>query len=74
MRQRTRKLVGTIVLAIGVPIYVLFVMTVASVRMAEASTLTQTLFFLVTGLIWVLPAGILIRWMQRSDPGPGKAG
>lgn len=74
MRQRSRKLVGTIVLAIGVPIYVLFVMTVASVRMAEASTLTQTVFFLVTGLIWVLPAGILIRWMQRPDTGPGEAG
>lgn len=70
MRQRTRKLIGTIALAIGVPIYALVVMTIASVRLPETSTLTQTLFFLITGLLWLLPAGLLIRWMQRADEGP----
>lgn len=70
MRQRTRKLIGTIVLAIGVPVYALVVMTIASVRLPDTSTLTQTLFFLVTGLLWLLPAGFLIRWMQKADDGP----
>jgi len=24
-------------------------------------------FFLTAGLAWVIPAGLLIRWMQRPD-------
>ena len=27
----------------------------------------QFAYFLVAGLLWVLPAGLLIRWMQRPD-------
>ena len=27
----------------------------------------QWLYFLVAGLLWVLPAGLLVRWMQKPD-------
>jgi Protein of unknown function (DUF2842) len=27
----------------------------------------QAVVFVVLGLIWVLPAGLLIRWMSRPD-------
>ncbi|MHA1133725.1 MAG: DUF2842 domain-containing protein [Alphaproteobacteria bacterium] len=29
--------------------------------------LLQAAYFLVAGLLWVIPAGLLIRWMQRPD-------
>ncbi len=70
MRQRTRKLIGTVTLMVFVPFYALVAMSVASARLGGTSTLTQTFFFLVAGLIWLIPAGAIIWWMQRPENGP----
>ena len=67
MRQRTRKLIGTVFIAVFVPLYCLVVMTVAAVRLQGASTLSQTVFFAVFGLLWVIPAGAVIWWMQKPE-------
>ena len=45
MRQRTRKLIGTVTLMVFVPFYALVAMSVASARLGGTSTLTQTFFF-----------------------------
>jgi hypothetical protein len=68
MRQRTRKLVGAAALAVFVPFYALTAMTVAAARLPGTTELTQTIFYAVAGLLWVIPAGLLITWMQRPDP------
>jgi hypothetical protein len=69
MRLRMRKLVGATLLLVFIPAYAVVVMTVAVARLPETSVLTHTLFFLVAGLLWVVPAGLIIRWMQRPEPG-----
>lgn len=68
MRARTRKLVGSAALVAFLVFYSLAAMTIGSGRIAEAQVAVQTLYFLVAGLLWVLPAGFLVRWMQRPDP------
>jgi hypothetical protein len=30
--------------------------------------MAQVIYFFVAGLAWTIPAGLLIRWMQRPDP------
>jgi hypothetical protein len=70
MRSRTRKLIGTTLLVIALPIYSMLVIGAAGAMLASASTLMLTVFFLVTGLIWVLPAMALVSWMQRPDAPP----
>ena len=67
MRQRTRKLVGTIVLVAFVLLYAMTVMTIAAAKLPGTSILTQSLFFVIGGLAWVIPAGALIFWMGRRD-------
>ena len=67
MRQRTRKLIGTFLLLALVIGWALLGMLVAQGRVAELSWLGSLLIFLVLGLAWVLPAGLLIRWMARRD-------
>jgi hypothetical protein len=69
MARRTRKLIGTALLLGFVPVYALFIVTIAGLLLPGLSTLAQTLFFLVTGLIWVLPAGAIIGWMLRDGGG-----
>ncbi len=67
MRLRTRKLIGTIGLLIFLVLYTWIAVAISSGRITEAPALAQLGYFLVAGLLWVLPAGILIRWMQRPD-------
>ena len=65
MSIRTRKLVGTVLLVAFLAAYCLVVVSLTASRIVEAGVAVQTLFFLVAGLAWVVPAGLLVRWMQR---------
>ncbi|MFD2236003.1 DUF2842 domain-containing protein [Aureimonas populi] len=66
MPVRMKKLIGTIVLVLLVMIYAIFATAVASLYLGEASGLVHLLYFLFTGLIWIVPAMVLIRWMERE--------
>jgi uncharacterized membrane protein len=71
MRAKTRKLVGTVLLLLFLSAYAAVAGLIGAGRISSASPLAQFAFFLAAGLVWVLPAGLLIRWMQRPD---GEAG
>jgi hypothetical protein len=65
MPARTRKLIGTVVLLLFLAAYVALVAAIGVGRIADSGPLTALGYALVAGLVWVLPAGCLIRWMQR---------
>lgn len=67
MTGRARKLVGTLALLVFLGLYTSVAAAIGSGRITEAPALAQFAYFLVAGLLWVLPAGLLIRWMQRPD-------
>lgn len=67
MRQRQRKLIGTFALVALVVFWALFAMSLVYGRVGALPTYAQTLIYLALGLMWVLPAGWLIWWMQRPD-------
>lgn len=67
MRQRTRKLIGTVAILIFVCVYALVAMALAQGRITEASKLVQSVAYVVLGLAWVLPLLPLIKWMERKD-------
>ena len=67
MRSRTRKLIGTVLMIILVLGWALFFMALAQGRIAEAGRLWQGLYYVVAGLGWVIPAGLLIKWMSKPD-------
>jgi hypothetical protein len=67
MRARSRKLIGTVVLLIFIVLYVWLASAIGAGRISMAPAWAQFAFFLVAGLLWVLPAGLLVRWMQRPD-------
>jgi hypothetical protein len=67
MSNRTRKLLGTIVLLLSLALYATLAAMIGSGRIARAPQWVQFAFFLTAGLAWVIPAGLLIRWMQRPD-------
>mgnify|MGYP003622356743 CR=1 FL=1 len=71
MSSSLRKLIGTVILVITVPIYALIAMVVAVAILPGASVWWQLVFYLVTRLLWVPPAGMLILWMAKADRGIG---
>jgi uncharacterized protein DUF2842 len=67
MQARTRKLIGTIVFLLCLALYATVAAVIGSGRIALAPQWVQFAFFITAGLAWVIPAGMLIRWMQRPD-------
>lgn len=68
MNQRQRKLAGTVALLLFVIVYALLAMAAAIVLQVNAGKLTELAYYVIAGLAWVVPAGIIIKWMQKSDP------
>lgn len=75
MSIRTRKLIGTLVLIVVLVVYALLAMAVAIVlQVNQASKLAELAYYIVAGLLWVLPAGAIISWMSRADPSSERRG
>jgi len=66
MRARTRKLIGTVVLLVFLALYA-WAAAIGAGRITLAPHWSQLLYFVTAGLAWVVPAALLIRWMQRAD-------
>jgi hypothetical protein len=68
MRQRQRKLVGTVAMLVLVAGWALFANALVPGRIAALAAPWQLLVYGLLGFGWVVPAGALIWWMQRPDP------
>lgn len=69
MTQRQRKLAGTVAMILLIFVYALLALAVAVVlQVQHANKLVELLYYVVAGLLWVLPAGVIIKWMQKPDP------
>lgn len=65
MAGKLRKLTGTLALIALVVVYSLSAMTIAAFKLPGTSGLVQLIYFVVAGLLWVLPAGLIIWWMAK---------
>jgi hypothetical protein len=68
MRQRHRKLLGSVILLIFLAVYAIIAAGVGVQMLPRLSRVGEFIYYLAAGLLWTLPAGWLIRWMQRPDP------
>lgn len=67
MPSRIRKLIGGLVLFVFVMVYALFAMVLGDITVRHSAWWVQLPFFMVLGLVWIIPAGLIIRYMQRPD-------
>ena len=67
MPARIRKLIGTIVLLVFLALYAWMAGVIGAGRITLGPSWAQFAYFIIAGLAWVVPAGLLIRWMQRPD-------
>jgi hypothetical protein len=69
MPIRIRKLIGAVALIVLVLLWALLAMAVAQFPVVKANGLLETIYYVLAGLGWVLPAMPLIRWMSGSEHG-----
>ena len=67
MSIRTRKFIGTIALLTLVIVWGLMSMALAQSVLTNINGFVATLYYVVAGLGWVLPAMPLIAWMSRPE-------
>ncbi|MET0939885.1 MAG: DUF2842 domain-containing protein [Mesorhizobium sp.] len=69
MPVRLKKLIGTVLLIVLVILYALVATMVAVAQLSESGPIVHLAFFVLSGLLWILPAMAIIKWMIRV-PGP----
>ena len=67
MKQRTRKLIGTFLIVAVAMLYAVVSTTIAAAKLADASAWVHLAYFLFTGMLWVVPAMLIIKWMLKPD-------
>ena len=72
MMPRRRKFIGTIALLLFLALYALAAMMTAIVLQVGASKAVELAYYVIAGLLWVIPAGLLIKWMQRPESETGE--
>ena len=67
MTMRTRKLIGAFGLFALVIVWALIAMALAQSVLTDINGLVATIYYVVAGLGWVLPAMPLISWMSKPE-------
>ena len=65
MAEKLRKLAGTIALIVLIVVYSLTAMTIAAAKLPGTSGLVQLIYYVIAGLLWVLPASLIIWWIAK---------
>lgn len=63
MPLRLKKLIGTVLIVLLVIIYAFVATSFASAYLGASSGWVHLAYFALSGLLWILPAMLIIRWM-----------
>ncbi|MBO9656623.1 MAG: DUF2842 domain-containing protein [Agrobacterium tumefaciens] len=70
MHPRLRSFIGTIVIIGLVIVYAVVATAIASAALAQSPWWVHLAYFVLSGILWILPAMLIIKWMA----GPRKQG
>ncbi|MBB4067118.1 DUF2842 domain-containing protein [Gellertiella hungarica] len=70
MPLRLKKLIGTILIVVLVILYALLATSFASAYLGSSSGWVHLLYFALSGLLWILPAMLIIKWMAGPRQKP----
>ena len=69
LTSSTKKLIGTVVILIWVPIYALLAMRVGISVLPGANPFVELIYYALAGTAWIIPIGLMLPWMSR-EPRP----
>jgi len=65
MSSKARKITGTCLLLVFIAIYSLLALALATAVLPDASPGIELLYYAMAGLLWTLPAAMIISWMAK---------
>ncbi len=68
-RPTTRALLGTMLMVGFLVLYVLVASVIATAVLPQGNRVVEFLYYAAAGLLWVPPAGLIIRWMYPRRDG-----
>jgi len=74
LSPRIKKLIGSILILLWILIYSLLVMRLAVDILPGAHALVTLLFYASAGLLWIIPIGLAMPWMNRDNRPPHRRG
>lgn len=63
MPMRLKKLIGAVLLVALVVVYAIVATIVAVAQLSQSGPLVHLAFFALSGLLWILPAMGIIKWL-----------
>jgi hypothetical protein len=66
MSPRIKKLIGTLIMLIWLPVYALIAMGVGVHVLPHAYWLVTLLYYMLAGTLWIIPVGLMLPWMYRE--------
>jgi hypothetical protein len=69
MPVRLKKFIGMLLLLTLVIVYAILAVAFASAQLAESHWLVHLAYFAISGILWVAPAMVIIKWMAGPLPG-----
>lgn len=64
---RAKKMIGMFLIVALVIVYALVAVAVATATLANAPWYAHMLYFMFSGILWVVPAMVIIKWMARES-------
>ena len=64
MPVRLKKLIGAFLLVLLVIVYAIVATLVAVAQLSQSGPMVHLAFFFFSGLLWILPAMAIIKWMM----------
>lgn len=61
---RVKKMIGLFLILALIFIYAIVAVTIAGATLANAPWYAHMLYFAFSGILWVVPAAIIIKWME----------
>ena len=69
LSPRVKKLIGTILTLVWIPLYALIAMSVGVRVLPYASWYVTLAYYALAGTLWIVPIGLLLPWMYREPKG-----
>jgi Protein of unknown function (DUF2842) len=66
MTPRIKKLIGTIIIFLWLPVYALFASGIAVHLLPHAGGVAAFFFYLIAGTFWAVPIALMLPWMYRE--------
>jgi len=64
---RAKKMIGMFLIVLLVVVYALIAVAIAAATLANAPWYAHMLYFMFSGVLWIVPAMVIIKWMAKES-------